>query len=78
MTDRLVYDVKMNWISDSPHTEIRVSLLAYLRIRLRRIEQDDAQCEANDVTNDDPALAELPELRRWIAWLSGETVEVPG
>ena len=72
MTDKLVYDVRMNWISDSPHTEIRVSLLAYLRIRVRNIEEDRPPGMLNDASH------ELPELRRWVAWLSGETVEVPG
>ena len=56
---------RMGWNPDSPTNVLRVSLLAYLREQLRQLE----------VRFPPPAsLAEMDELRRWIAWLDGAEV----
>lgn len=60
----------MTWNPDAPTRELRTSLLAYLRERKRRLE---------DPTNDGSlaVASEIGALRRWIAWLDGEEVQVP-
>lgn len=57
---------RMGWNPDSPTNALRVSLLVYLREQLRQLE----------VRFPPPvSLAEMDDLRRWIAWLDG--AEVP-
>lgn len=57
--------VQMGWNPDSPANSLRVSLIAYLRARQHQIKAD-----ANLAIVD-----ELVDLRRWIAWLDGRSVE---
>ena len=59
--------VRMGWNPEAPTAELRTSLLTYLRARHSQLN--------------DPALvlnktSETIDLARWIAWLSGDAVEV--
>ena len=56
---------RMGWNPDAPTNKLRVSLLVYLRQQLRQLEERFPP----------PAsLAEMDELRRWIAWFDGAEV----
>ena len=59
---------RMGWNPEAPTAELRTSLLAYLRARQRLLEKQ--------VNAFDGSLAEIGSLRRWIAWLDGQEVEV--
>lgn len=88
----MTIEFKMNWISDSPHTEIRVSLLAYLRLRLKKWEAfgsyEVSSAETCGRIRGDLCSADAPcgthsppevvELKLWIAWLSGDVVTLIG
>jgi hypothetical protein len=55
----------MGWNPDSPTNALRVSLLVYLRHQLRWLEARFPP---------PAALAEIGDLRHWIAWLDGDEV----
>ena len=56
---------RMGWNPDSPTNALRVSLLVYLREQLRQREGPFPPPSS---------LAEMDDLRRWIAWLDGAEV----
>jgi hypothetical protein len=56
---------RMGWNPDAPTNALRVSLLVYLRQQLRKLEERFPP---------PAALAEMAELRHWIAWLDGNEV----
>jgi hypothetical protein len=58
----------MTWNPDAPTNEVRISLLAYLRIRADQLATANLNCAA--------AAAEIGSLRRWIAWLDGQSVQL--
>jgi hypothetical protein len=67
---------QMGWNPESPTNELRVSLLANLRGRLRQLEDPPKIRPSPWWTYDGLAIAtEIIDLRRWIAWLDGAEVK---
>jgi hypothetical protein len=65
---------RMGWNPESPTNGTRSSLLAYLRDRRDRVARTLA--ERRELISRDNDAAEIRSLDDWIAWLSGDEVEV--
>lgn len=65
---------RMAWNPESPTSGARTSLLAYLRKRRDQVSR--TLRERREQTTRDSDAAEIGALDAWIAWLSGDEVEI--